>query len=127
MSTSDTERPRGGRRRLRLTRAERLNGRAAVTSVFRRSRRVGDDEMALLFRANGLAGNRVLVSARRGFKGAVERNRERRRIKEIYRQMRPRLRGGYDIAVVVTPPPRSFALRSARLEALLRKAGLILS
>ncbi len=83
--------------------------------------------MALLFRANGLAASRVLVSTRRGFRCAVERNRERRRVKDIYRQIAPRLRAGYDIAVVVNPPPRSFPVRSAQLESLARTAGLLLS
>ncbi len=127
MSTSRTERDPAGRVRLRLSRAQRIRGRSAVTTVFRRSQRVGGEDMAVLYRANGLAAARVLVSARRGFAGAVERNRERRRVKEIYRQIAPRLRAGYDIAVVVTPPPRSFAVRSVQLESLLRRAGLLLS
>jgi len=127
MRTSDIEEFRAGRRRLGLTRAERLRGRSAVTAFFRRSRRVGGEDLALLFRENGLAFNRILVSAKRGFKGAVERNRERRRLREIYRQIRPRLRNGYDVAIVVSPPPRDFAVRSAQLESVLRKAGLLLS
>lgn len=112
---------------MRLKRAERLRGRTVIASVFRRARRLGGGDLALVFCANGLGHNRFLVSARRGFLGAVERNRERRRVKEIYRQIKPRLRIGYDLAAVVTPPPRSFTLRSAQLEGLLRKAGLLLS
>jgi ribonuclease P protein component len=127
MSTSDTEQPGAGRARLRLCRAERLRGRAAVTTLFRRSRRVGGGELALLIRPNGLDHNRVLVSARRGFSGAVERNRERRRVKELYRQIRPRLKPGYDVAVVLAPPPCPYAVRSAQLESLLRRAGLLFS
>ncbi len=127
MSTSGTERNPAARARLRLSRAQRLTGRSAVTTVFRRSQRVGIDDLTLLFRANGLSTGRVLVSTRRGFGGAVERNRERRRVKEIYRQIAPRLRAGYDIAVVVNPPPRSFTVRSAQLESLLRRAGLLAS
>ncbi len=95
--------------------------------MFRLAGRVGGGELALLFRPNGLDRNRFLVSARRGFAGAVERNRERRRIKEIYRQMGPRLRCGYDVAAVVGPPPRNYQQRKVQLEALLRKAGLLLS
>jgi ribonuclease P protein component len=127
MSTSRTESQRQGRHRLRLTRAERLRGRSAITTVFRDSRRVGGGGLALLYKPNGLDANRLLVSARRGFAGAVERNRERRRVKEIYRLLKPRLRSGYDIAAVVAPPPCSTIDRSAQFETLLRKAGLLLS
>jgi ribonuclease P protein component len=127
MSTNGTERDTAARVRLRLTRAQRLRGRSAVTTVFRRARRVGSSDLAVLFRENGLSAGRVLVSTRRGFKGAVERNRERRRVREIYRQIAPRLRAGYDVAVVVNPPPRSYAARRAQLESLLRRAGLLLS
>lgn len=127
MSTSPTEQARPGRHKLRLTRAQRLRGRSTITSMFRLARRVGGGDLALLYRANGLERNRFLVSARQGFAGAVERNRERRRVKEIYRLLGPRLRSGYDIAAVIAPPPRSYLERSVQLEALLRKAGLLLS
>lgn len=127
MSTSRTEAARPGRHRLRLARAERLRGKSTIATVFRDSRRVGGGGMALLYKPNGLDVNRLLVSARRGFAGSVERNRQRRRVREIYRQAKPRLRCGYDIALVVAPPPRSTVDRSAELEILLRKAGLLLS
>ena len=122
MSTSRTE-PRVP---LRLRRAERLRGRSEIESLFRGSRRAGGGGLVLLFRANGLDHNRFLVSTRRGFAGAVERNRERRRLREIYRQTKPRLRNGYDLAAVVAPPALAFAERSAQLQGLLEKAGLLL-
>ena len=127
MSTSRTESSRPRRHELRLPRAERLRGRSTIATVFRDSRRVGGGGLALLYKPNGLEVNRLLVSARRGFGGSVERNRERRRVKEIYRLLKPRLRRGYDIAAVVAPPPRSTLDRSVQFENLLRKAGLLLS
>lgn len=123
MSTSRTERTQ--RDRLRLPRGQRLRGRSGVAAVFRRSRRVGGRQLTLLFHANGLDHNRVVVSARRGFHGAVERNRERRRVKEIYRQLRPRLRVGYDIALIVMAPPLPVPIRGAEVESLMRRAGLL--
>ena len=51
-------------------------------------------------RRNGKAENRlgVTVSAKLG--GAVQRNRIRRRLKEIYRQNEGDLKSGYDIVIV---------------------------
>jgi ribonuclease P protein component len=127
MSTSRTDSFPLRRHRLRLVRAQRLRGRSTISAHFRGSRRVVGGGIALLYRANGLDINRFLVSARRGFAGAVERNAERRRVREICRLLQARLSTGYDIAVVIAPPPRSTADRRAQLEGLLLKAGILIS
>ena len=76
---------------------------------------------------NGRAENRlgITVSAKLG--DAVQRNRIRRRLKEIYRKNEQTLRTGYDIVIVARMQSRH--VRFSELEAsvlyLLKKLGLI--
>jgi ribonuclease P protein component len=77
---------------------------------------------------NELSRNRVCFTFFRGFGNAVERNRARRLGREAYRNLKPRLRRGYDLILLVYPedPPPVFAGRMKQLEYLLTRAGLIL-
>jgi ribonuclease P protein component len=77
---------------------------------------------------NGLFCNRICFSFFRGFGNAVERNRARRLGREAYRNLKPRLRRGYDMILLVYPedPPPVFAGRMKQMEHLLTKAGLML-
>jgi ribonuclease P protein component len=52
---------------------------------------------------NGLPGNRICFSLPRKFGNAVERNRSRRLSREAYRHIQPRIKGGYDLVLLVYP------------------------
>ena len=51
-------------------------------------------------RRNGGSGNRIGFTVSKKIGGAVQRNRVRRRLKEIYRLNEERLAPGYDIVIV---------------------------
>lgn len=61
----------------------------------------------------------------RGFRTAVERNRHRRLTREAYRLLKPRVRTGHDLAFLLYPGAYGFAERSAQVQTLLARAGLI--
>ena len=96
---------------------------------------------------NELSRNRICFTFSRGFGNAVERNRARRLGREAYRNLKPRLRCGYDLILLVYPedqegnlygapapmaagsvevPAPVFTRRMKQLEYLLTKAGLLL-
>jgi ribonuclease P protein component len=77
---------------------------------------------------NNLLRNRICFSFSRGFGNAVERNHARRLEREAYRNLKPRLRRGYDLILLAYPeePAPVFAERIKQLEHLLTKAGLLI-
>jgi ribonuclease P protein component len=76
---------------------------------------------------NNLPHNRVCFTFSRGFGGAVQRNRARRLGREAYRSLRPHLRYGYDLILLVYPEDTKTALagRMAQLKFLFSRAGLL--
>ena len=54
----------------------------------------------LYVRRNGTNSNRLGITASKKVGGAVQRNRARRRLKEIYRTNLYRLKKGYDIVII---------------------------
>jgi ribonuclease P protein component len=77
---------------------------------------------------NKLSRNRICFTFSRGFGNAVERNHARRLEREAYRNLKPRLRRGYDLILLVYPEDSIpvFAERMKQLEHLLAKAGLLI-
>jgi len=77
---------------------------------------------------NELSRNRICFTFSRGFGNAVERNHARRLGREAYRNLKPRLRRGYDLILLVYPeePTPVFTTRVKQLEYLLNKAGLLI-
>jgi len=77
-------------------------------------------------RRNGRAENRlgITVSAKLG--GAVQRNRVRRRLKEIYRLNEEKFLTGYDIVIVARMRSRSagFSELQSSILSLIKKLGL---
>ena len=62
-------------------------------------------------RRNGKAENRFGVTVSTKIGGAVQRNRIRRRLKEIYRLHEHKLRAGYDIVIVARVRSRTAPYR----------------
>ena len=81
--------------------------------------------MRLSWKPNGLAQTRVAVMTARGYRTAVERNLHRRRGKEAYRALKPDIRTGFDLAVVLFQGHYSFAERRNQLSGLLERAHLL--
>jgi RNase P protein component len=90
---------------------------------------------------NGLPYNRIGFTQTRKYGNAPERNRARRLGREAYRLLRPRLKIGFDLVLLVYPgqskpegsksrikPGRSsLETRLAQLRSLFGKAGLLLN
>jgi ribonuclease P protein component len=83
---------------------------------------------------NGLVDNRICFALPRKFGNAVERNRARRLSREAYRHLRPRLKGGYDMVLLVysggnggggdSPGAENLHTRMKQLKNLFAKAAL---
>ncbi|MFH1406429.1 MAG: ribonuclease P protein component [Candidatus Omnitrophota bacterium] len=81
---------------------ERLKQGTEFKSVLERGRRVKKANLAVWAAPNGLAFNRIGVSApRRNFKLASERNKARRLLKEAYRRNKIKLCRGFDIVIML--------------------------
>ena len=77
-------------------------------------------------RRNGKSESRLGITVSTKLGGAVQRNRIRRRLKEIYRLNEKRLSPGYDVVIVARIRSRyvGFSELEASVLALLRKLGL---
>jgi ribonuclease P protein component len=111
----------------RFKREEHLTGRDKIKDVFGKGRRIGCRGAKLFVLKNDLPCNRICFTCARGFTGAVERNRAKRLGREAYRNIKPRIKCGYDMILLVYPdnPDTSYAGRAGQLEHLLSGAGLL--
>jgi len=114
----------------RFRREERLKGRNEIREVFGKGRRFGCRGAKLFLLKNGLPRNRVCFTFSRGFGTAVQRNRAKRVGRETYRGLKPRLRRGYDMVLLMYPdaPEKQGSARrdyAGQLRYLFAKAGLL--
>jgi ribonuclease P protein component len=112
-----------------LTREERLRKRSEISKAFRFSRQVSCNGLKLLFKKNKLNRNRILTAVKKGYKKAVKRNKQKRIIKEIYRNMKNRIKSGFDIIFIIFPDNNieySFKDREIQVNELFKKAGLLI-
>jgi ribonuclease P protein component len=111
----------------RFKREEHLTGREKIKDVFGKGRRIGCRGAKIKKLKNDLPFNRICFTCARGFTGAVERNRVKRLGREAYRNVKPRIKGGYDLILLVYPdnPDTTYAGRAGQLEYLLSRAGLL--
>ena len=118
---------REGKGFFRFKREERLTGREIIKNVFGKGRRFGCRGAKLFIIKNDLSHSRICFTLPRGFAGAVGRNRAKRLGREAYRNLRPRIKGGYDMVLLVYPdnPETTYAGRKGQLEHLFSRAGLV--
>jgi ribonuclease P protein component len=93
----------------RFRQFERLKKREGIRKVFSGGRVYSCPGAKLFALKNGLPYNRIGFTLVRKYGNAVERNRAKRLGREAYRHLRPRLRGGYDLVLLVYPglrPPQ---------------------
>ena len=106
-----------------------MKGRNEIREVFDKGKRIGCQGAKLFVLKNELPRNRICFTFSRGFGTAVERNRARRLGREAYRNLKPRLRCGYDLILLVYPDENvkpTFDGRTGQLQYLFARAGLLL-
>jgi ribonuclease P protein component len=107
-----------------LTRKERLRGRSNLRRVFSKAAKSEQRGLQVYYIENGLDWNRIVVCPVRGFKHAVVRNREKRLCREAYRQLKDKLKYGYDLAFVLYPGKHNLSDRCRQLDAVFERVGL---
>ena len=107
-----------------LTKNERLRRKRDIRSLFVAGHSVSGGALRLVYRPNGLEVNRLLVTVRKKFGTAVERNRARRLVKEAYRHLKSDIQCGYDIGCVVYQKGLTFIETVRIIESLIKRAGL---
>lgn len=86
---------------LSLPRGERLRRAAEFQAVFQHGSRHERPTFVALWRRG--EARRVGFAVSRQVRGAVARNRARRRIREAYRQIRGQMAGGVSVVIVARP------------------------
>ncbi len=86
-----------------LTKQEIVKKKPEIDAIFRKGKKFSCSGVRLLVAPNGMSVNRIIVIPVRNYGNAVERNRIRRQIKEIWRNEKPEFRIGFDFAFVVYP------------------------
>jgi len=77
-----------------------INKNYEFQRLYRRGESAAGAYFVLYVRRNGGNSNRLGITASKKVGGAVQRNRARRRLKELYRTNLHRLKKGYDIVIV---------------------------
>jgi ribonuclease P protein component len=107
-----------------LTRRERLRGRTEIRRVFSAGKSVERKGIRLLYVTNNLSWNRIVICPARGFRTAVQRNRDKRICREAYRNLKHEVSTGYDLAFVLYPGEFSFHDRLKQIDSLFEQVGL---
>jgi ribonuclease P protein component len=90
-------------RRKNRTNSEHLSRRNDIQRLFKESSKVALKGFRLIYRENQLDCNRIVVIVKKGFTRAVDRNKQRRRAKEVYRHLQSVLKKGFDIGLLIPP------------------------
>jgi len=92
----------------RFPRRERLAGKKDFQAVFQQGKRIERPSLIVLWRA-GDRGRRAGFAVSRQMRGAVRRNRVRRRLREAYRAARGEAPVNADLVVVARRPAATVA------------------
>lgn len=108
-----------------LTKAEIIRGHRDIRAVFRSPNAASGRGMKLLWQPNGRDFNRILVVPVRKYGSAVARNRAKRLIREVFREIKGQLCVGYDLVFIVYPGfDQSYSVRFNQARFVLRKADM---
>jgi ribonuclease P protein component len=104
-----------------------LRSAVAFRAIQTDSRSRSDPLLLLRYRGNGLEQTRFGISTGRRLGSAVVRNRQRRRLRSILRDLAPDILPGWDILLVLRPAAAdaSQAELAPAVAGLMRAAGLL--
>lgn len=113
-----------------ISQKHRFHGQKAITRVYRQGQAVRGSQMSLKYlRSNRVEQFRVaVVVSRKVHKSAVVRNRIRRRIYEVLREIAPQIIQPWDLVFVVYSDEMAeteYSKLQSDLKSMLEKAGVI--
>jgi len=112
----------GGNARRSFPACARVKRQQDFDAVYARGRRLSSATMVVIALENELAHNRLGLSVSRKMGGAPQRNRIKRRVREVFRAKRGDWPQGYDLVVIPRAGfPDSLAEVEAQLEALIKR------
>ena len=97
-SASPPDRPAAKGPGERLTRPERVRRRPEYLAAYERGTRLSGRLMTVFLLENGQASPRLGIAATRKLGDAVERNRAKRLVREVFRRNKPQ--AGFDVVVI---------------------------
>ena len=110
-----------------LTKKERLSGKNDINRIYSEGKKISIPGIKLVYLNNHLNYNRILIIPRKKYGNSVERNKIKRWIRDIYRNIKNDLGHGYDLTFVIFPGDYNYERRSKQVQILLKKAGLYLN
>jgi ribonuclease P protein component len=111
-----------------LTKTELIRYQPEIDRIFKQGKSQSAKGLKIIVRKNEIGWSRMIVIPVRHYGTAVERNKIRRQIKEIWRNEKERLVSGYDYAFVVYPGNAyDYNLLKQVVLTLCKKAGVLLS
>ncbi|TVQ23246.1 MAG: ribonuclease P protein component [Spirochaetaceae bacterium] len=108
-----------------LTKAEILRGHRAIRAAFRSPNAASGRGLKVLWKPNGRDYNRILIVPVRKYGSAVARNRAKRLVREVYREIKEHVCVGYDLVFIVYPGfDQAYSIRFGQIRYVLQKAEL---
>ena len=104
---------------------ERLCGAMLIRSLFKSGVRYSCGGAKLFVLPNTLPYNRFVCTFQRHYGSAVQRNKARRLSKEVYRQMKYRLKTAFHMLLLVYPGRDTFGMRMQQFDYLFKKADML--
>ncbi len=111
--------------RKNLTRKERLGKRSDLNNIFASKRQFSCKGARIIFIQNDLTYNRFAIALVRKYGNAVERNRSKRYLREIYRDVKHSIVSGIDIVIILYPGNYSYSERKEQFISLLKRGKLV--
>lgn len=111
--------------RRNLTKRERLGKRSDLKHIFASGKKITCKGAKLIYVKNDLAFNRFAVAVVRKYGNAVERNKSKRYLREIYRNNKDKVIPGLDMVLIIYPGDFSFSDRKNQFFSLLKRGELV--
>jgi len=110
----------------RFRKSERIRSRQEINRVFKEGQAWSCRGLRLILMPNASELSRVVFITIKKYGNAVKRNRARRLLSECWRLEKPRIKKGFDIAVLIYQDSDTFKQRQSQLRYLLDRTSLIL-
>ena len=108
-----------------LTKRERISSKAELKSIISSKKKVSCNGLTLRFAENALSWNRIVVVAAKQVGNSVKRNREKRVVRECYRNLKHAMKPGYDMMFVLYPGEYNYDQRREQMSRTCKAAGLL--